>query len=368
MKFVFTILVACLAGSAVGQIQGQDFYSYRMSNLFNLNPAYTNYSDDITIYMSGLAQARGVQNNTKTFTAGMYSKLSSNQGLGGGLISDSRGAFGTTKAWLSYAYTAKFNDDMKLHLGISAGAIRNDLNLNRVEGMQYADLSDPTLNRNYYNSTQFVTGFGALLQWKDLDVSLSTPHLVTSNSSLLSYFSGYTQYRLRTKGVMSFIPSFSFQQIPSLGQVYSGFIQATFKDLIWLKGGYQSTQNIYSMIGVNTDKVRIEYSYRINTGLFTTVAGGTHELMLTLKLGKKTKKSFFNPTLYEIDYRLTKLNNKKITSSNKEAVLKEVKELKLLMQNTAINESSTEAAEEAGQMMSKIDAKLQTLQTKLNGL
>lgn len=338
-----------------------------MSNMFNLNPAYTNYDNGLTIYTSGLAQSKGVSYNTKTFTFGMYSKLSEKQGLGGGLITDARGAFGTTKAWLSYAYTAKFNADAKINLGINAGAINSNLSLNRIEGFEYLDPTDPTLDKNYFNRTQFTTGFGALFQWKDLDVGLSTPHLVASNSKLLGYLCANTQYTFHLKRKFDIIPSFSYQRVPYLGNVFTGFVQGTYNNLVWLKSGYQSTNNVYVMAGFNVENIRIGYGYRINTGLFTTVAQGSHELTIGLKLGGKSKKSMFNPTLYEIDHRLTKLLNKKVTTENKQAIIDEVTNIKNLMKNTAINESTPEAAEEANMLLKKIETKLITLQNNLNG-
>lgn len=368
MKLISTLFFSIWLAYGFGQVQGMDFYAYRMNNMINLNPAYTNYSDGITIYTSGLVQAKGVDNNTKTFTLGMYSRLSEKQGLGGGMITDSRGAFNTMKAWLSYAYTAKFNPDSRIHLGINAGAFSSRLNQDRIEGYEYIDLSDPTLDRNYYNRNQFVTGFGALFQWKGLDISLSAPHLIITNSDLLGYLSAYSQYTFKTARKFEIIPSFSFQRVPQLGNIYGGFVQGTYNDLVWLKAGYQSSKNVFVMTGFKVENFSIGYSYRINTGLFSTVSNGTHELMLSLNIRKKNKKGIYNPTLYEIDYRLTKLLNKKVTAENKQDLVDEVSNIKKLMINTAINESSPEAAEEAVELLKKIESKLITLQKNLNAL
>lgn len=368
MKLFLSLLLTSIVATTYAQIQGVDFYSYRMNNMININPAYTNANDGINIYTSGLAQGRGVANSTKTFTVGIYSRISEKQGLGGGLITDSRGAFGTTKAWLSYAYTAKFNEDTRIHFGVNAGAISTNLKQNRIEGYSYLDLTDPTLDPNYYNRTQFVAGLGALFQWKKLDVSVSLPHLIMTNNDLLSYVSAYTQYKYETKKNFDIIPGFMFQRIPNLGNVYSGYVQGTYKNTVWLKGGYQSTKNIYGMLGFNVENIQIGYSYRINTGLFTTVSNGSHELSVSIKIGKQSKKNFFNPTLHEIDSRLNKLNRKSITAENKEEVVAEVKRIRDLMKNTEINESTPEAAQEVSELLKQIENKLITLQNKINAI
>lgn len=105
MKLKLIIALCSIGTFSFGQIQSLDFYSYRLNNMFNVNPAYAGYTDGINIYTSGLAQMKNVAYNTKALSFGIFSRLSDQQALGGNIITDARGAFNSTKVNLSYAYT-----------------------------------------------------------------------------------------------------------------------------------------------------------------------------------------------------------------------------------------------------------------------
>src|SRR5262249_42270962 len=127
----------------------------------------------------------------------------------------------------------------------------------------------------------------------------------------------------------------------------------------------QSSKNAYAMMGFNLENIQIAYSYRINTGLYKTIAAGTHELTLAVKIGKRKEGVIYNPTLVEIDHRASKLLNKRVTPENKSEVMEELNELKQLIKNTKINESTPEAAEEATRYLNSIEQKIIALQEKL---
>lgn len=361
------LFIALLStNSLFAQITSQDFYSFRMNNMVNVNPAYSNYSDGINVYFGGVSQTKGVNFNTKNLTAGAYSRVSAKQGIGVNMITDVRGAFQTTKATFSYAYSAKFSEIANITFGLNAGIANYGLNQNRIEGVQYLDQTDPTLDANYYNGTQFIAGAGILFRWKELEASLSLPHVVQSNATANPYFHSLLEYRIKTKNSFTIAPSVVYQNIPVLGSVYAGYLKGSYKDLIWLKGGYQSNQAIHMIAGFNVENIGLGYGYRINNSRFNTVAHGVHELTLSIKINTKKNRTIFNPTLVEIDHRLTKLQSKRITAKNKQEVIDEVKEIKRLMENTEINNSTPEASEEAAEYFKKIEQKLIELQTRIN--
>jgi type IX secretion system PorP/SprF family membrane protein len=368
MKRLIILLGFIVSASVcMAQIQSFDFYSFRLNNQFNVNPAYANSQEDLTVYVGGVSQNQGIGANTKTFNVGGYSKFSKSQGLGASLISDARGAFQTNRASLAYAYTAKFNPYASISFGMNAGVLTNTMNTSRIEGYDNLDMSDPTLERNYYNRTQFVSAIGLLFRWKRLEVSGSLPNLIATNDNINTFVHAYTQYRfsLGKKNNFDLTPAFAFQRINVIGEIYSGFLQGTYKETVWLKAGYQSNDIYHAMAGFNVENFSLGYGYRINNNDFANIASGSHELMLTIKVGKKKKDIKYNPTLLEIDRRLTRLLTKKVTEENKEELIQEVKEIKRLMQNTEINNSSPEASNEAREYLESIEEKLIELQNRI---
>ncbi|AEA45901.1 PorP/SprF family type IX secretion system membrane protein [Fluviicola taffensis] len=360
------LLALIYSGYSSAQIQTQDFYSFRMDNMFQVNPAYANYSKGVLINLGGIAQTQGVDFNNKNAYLGISSKISKNQGLGGSVITDMRGAFQTTKATISYAYTAPFNESSNLTFGLSSGIMNYGMNSSRIEGYEYIDQTDPTLNRNYYNRTQFVAGIGLLFRWKELDVSFSLPHLITTNNPANAYINTVAEYRFKTGQQFKVAPSLVYQHLPVLGNLFTGYVKGSFKDVAWLKVGYQSNNSLHTMVGFNLDNFGIGYGFRFNNSTFNNLAFGLHELSISFKIGNKKEKGLYNPTLVEIDHRLTKLQTRKITPENRPEIIEEVRRIKQLMENTSVNTSTPQAAEEATEYLRKIETKLIELQAKLN--
>lgn len=367
MKKTYFIALATLVCTTIhAQIQSQDFYSFRMNNMFNVNPAYAASEADLKLYVGGQSQARGLDFNMKNMVFGIFSKFSENQGLGFNVISDSRGAFQTTKASLSYAYLLKINDNQTLSFGVSTGVLSNAFVQNRLANMDMLDLSDPTLNQNYYNSIQFIMGAGLHYKWKNLQVSASLPHLVSTDRGTNMYTHALASYRIKASEKFEFVPSIYFQSIPSLSQVFGGQLRTTFNDLLWAQVGYQSNNSFLTGIGFSLENFDLGYGFRVSNSSFASISNGTHELVLSYKIANKKKRSMYNPTLIEIDHRLAKLLTKKITAENKEEVIDEVQKIKKLTANTVINDTTPEAANEAAEFLRNIEQKLVLLQNKLN--
>lgn len=368
MKKSYMLIIGLLCSVQMqAQVQSFDFYSFRLNNLFNVNPAYANNTDHLQLFTGGLVQNKGLANGTKTFTVGGFSKFSKSQGLGASLITDARGAFQTTQATVAYAYTAKFDAYTRITFGVNAGILNNSLNQSRIEGYDKLDLTDPTLSQNYYNRNQMIAGAGLLFQWKNLDVSLSLPSMILSDASINPYLHAYTQYKIKVGSKWQITPAASFQNVAVIGQNYGGFIEGRFMDKIWAKVGYQSNYVYHTMVGFDVENIGLAYAYRINNSGYSSISSGSHELMLTVHFNKNKKDMVYNPTLIEVDHRLTRLLTKKVTAENKADILAETMEIRELMKNTEINNTTPEASEESFLYLKKIEIKLNELEKKLAG-
>lgn len=366
MKKTSLLIFGLLCGMQLqAQVQSFDFYSFRLNNLFNINPAYANNTDHLQLFTGGLVQNKGLANGTKTFTVGGFSKFSKSQGLGASLITDSRGAFQTTQATVAYAYTAKFDAYSRITFGVNAGILNNSLNQSRIEGFDQLDLTDPTLNQNYYNRNQLISGAGLLFQWKALDVSFSLPSMILSDGDINAYMHAYTQYKFKLGSQWQITPAFAFQRLNTIGEHYAGFVEGRFMNKVWAKVGFQTNYVYHAMVGFDVENIGLAYSYRVNDSQFATISSGSHELMLTVHFNKNKKEAVYNPTLIEVDHRLTRLLTKKIDSDNRAEILREVKEIRELMNNTEINNSTPEASEESFLYLKKIEFKLNELEKKL---
>ncbi len=284
MKKIFLILTTLTLGlSSNAQVMSYDFYTFRLNNMYNINPAFSSKGDGINVMLNAQSQNKGVAYANKNFMLGVYSKLSKKQALGGKIINDTRGAFQVLRADLSYAYIAKINDESSLTMGLSAGVLNNNLTVNRIENYQSLDQTDPTLTKSYYNTTQFAAGAGLLYNYKGLDVSVSLPHIVSTNQPLNGYTHASVFYTIKAGEKFKVTPWVCYQNIPVTKSLFSGYVKGTYKDFVWVQAGYQSNKTVHAMLGVNVENFALGYGFRFNNKEFSAIASGSHEVSFSIK-------------------------------------------------------------------------------------
>jgi type IX secretion system PorP/SprF family membrane protein len=284
MKNYYYLLFIVLSLSVKSQVLSYDFYSFKVNNMYNVNPAYTGKDEGLNIILSAQTQNKGVAYANKNYMFGMHSKISKKQAVGTRIISDTRGAFQILKVDLSYAYMAKINDDMKFTLGLSGGLLKNSLLINRIDNYQSLDQSDPTLTRSYCNTNQFAAGAGFLYNYKGLDVSFSMPHIIATNEPLNSYMNAAVFYTIKAGDEFKITPWLCHQSIPTTKDISSFFVKGMYKDMIWVQGGYQTNKTFCAMFGVNIESLSIGYGYKSSNSQFNTVTSGQHEITFGFKI------------------------------------------------------------------------------------
>jgi len=369
-KYLFTIFIA-FGLSSQAQILSYDYYSFKQNNMFNVNPAYTGNGNGVNIIVDAQSQNNGVAYSNKNLMAGVYSKVSSKQAIGGKIITDTRGAFQLLTANLSYAYIAKFAENNTLTFGLSAGILNNTLMTSRIENFQSLDQTDPTLTKSYYNTTQFSAGAGLLYKYKSLDVSISLPHIITTNQNINSYLHSAIFYTVKAGTKFKITPWVCYQNIPVTKGLGALFVKASYKDMLWIQAGYQTNNSFMASLGVLVENIGISYGYNMSNNNFTTISSGRQEITLSYKiLPKNQNKSTTgtpaqNASLAEILAKLDNLSNTDVNSQNKDDIKKQLQVLKQQLQVAEIDNSTPEKAQQVSEQLKQIDEKLKTIETKL---
>jgi type IX secretion system PorP/SprF family membrane protein len=371
-KHIYSLLIFASFSVAKAQILSYDFYSYKQGNMFNVNPAYAGKGDGVNVVLDGQTQNNGVAYADKDIMAGVYSKVSAKQAIGGKLISDTRGAFQLLKADLSYAYIVKIASEHSLTLGLSAGILNNNLLTSRIDNYQSLDKTDPTLTKSYYNTTQFSAGVGLLYIYKALEVSVSLPNIVTTNQSVgNTYLNSAVFYTFKVGSKFKLTPWVTYQNIPVTKGVGALLLKATYKNMLWVQAGYQTNKSFCAMLGINVENIGISYGYNFSNSAFSTISTGRQEIMLSYKiLPKKQNKiaddnQTSNASLADILARLDNLANTDITSKNSSEIKKQLDVIKKQLQNAEIDNSSPEKAQQVSSQLSQIDEKLKIIEKKL---
>ncbi len=284
MKNILYILFIITTLQVKSQVLSYDFYSFKLNNMVNVNPAYTGRDDGLNIVLSAQTQNKGVAFANKNYMFIMHSKISKKQALGTRIISDTRGAFQVLKADLFYSYLAKISDDMKFTLGLSAGLLKNSLLVNRIDNYQSLDQSDPTLTKPYYNTNQFAAGLGVLYNYKGLDVSFSMPHIISTSQPLNGYINTAIFYNIKATEDFKITPWLCYQNMPITKNLGSLFVKGTYKDIIWIQGGYQTNRTFCAMFGVNVENLSISYGYKSSNSQFKTISSASHEITFSFKI------------------------------------------------------------------------------------
>lgn len=363
---VLLLFINCLiAFDTNGQIISYEFYSYRLNNMFNANPAYAGKGEGVNVMLSAQSQNNGVSYANKNIMGGVYSKISPNQALGGKIISDMRGAFQVMKADLTYAYLLKITDEHHLNFGVNAGVLNSALVSNRIENYDMLDHSDDMLYSTYFNTTQFTVGTGLLYTFDKLEFSLALPNLISTNDKVISYMNVAAFYTFDVDEKTKVTPWLSYQNIPITKSVGALNVKGEYLEKFWLQIGYQTNRSLSVMGGYKLEKFSMGYGFNFSNSDFRTVSYGRHEICLQYQIINEGRSGKGSTSLMEIIKELDKLSSIEVTDSNKEELKAQLTHIKKALLEAEIDNSDPKNAKKVEKQLQQIEEKLINLETKL---
>jgi type IX secretion system PorP/SprF family membrane protein len=302
--FVFVALTFSVNGQELNS-----HYLYEM-NWLNVNPAYTGETDGIEAILNPGTQWIGIDGSPNNFMFGLHSKINDKMGLGGKIVTDKRGVFSNFTGELNYKYKATIAKGHFLNFGITAGIYRISLDINSFFGDNYTDGNDPVVTAQYYNETHFLSSFGILYQFKDLEVGLSSPHLVVSGKPVSDHLFLMARYSYAVEK-LKIIPSIVYQNLLNSPNQLDAGLKLMWNSIFWGKFTFRTNNSFIAAVGVNIDKVQVKYAYTINSAAMRTISSGSQQVMIVYtfdKLGKgdKSKRKKRGASSAESSSRLAK--------------------------------------------------------------
>jgi hypothetical protein len=205
-----------------------------------------------------------------------------------------------------------------------------------------------------------------------LEVSVSLPHIVTTNQSIINtYVNSAVFYTFKAGSKVKLTPWLTYQNIPVTKGIGALLIKATYNNMLWVQAGYQTNKSFCAMLGVNVENIGISYGYNFSNSAFSTVSTGRQEIMLSFKIpsGKQNKMSAAdqssNTSLSDILARLDNMADTDITSKNSSGIRKELQIIKQQLQNAEVDNSNPEKAKQVSAQLLQIDEKLKIIEKKL---
>ena len=269
-------------------------YTQYMYNMNVMNPAYAGSKESLSITGLYRTQWSGLDGAPETITFSAHSPITDRMGLGLSAIKDELGPISETNVYVDFSYTLPMGENLKLALGIKAGATFHDVGLTSLE---LQDPGDPFFSENIDNVYPNV-GAGAFLYSDKFYLGLSVPNFLNSlhlDENGLQYGSE-TQHFFATAGYVFQIndnfklkPSVMVKSAFETPVSFDGNLNALFFDKFEIGASYRLDDSFSGIVGFQvTDFLRIGYAYDHITSELKGVGSASHEVVLTFDI-------FFKP-------------------------------------------------------------------------
>lgn len=286
MKKLLIVFVLSILFSTQMFSQQQFQNNFYTQNVFSINPAATGIQGNFTGYLNFRDQWSGLKGAPEVLSLGLHSLVSPAMGIGLNVEQNKVGVFKQFISELNYSYRLLLSPDQSLAFGLKAGFSQSSLN---YQVMEVEKQGDATLYSSspIVNETQIRFGTGVHYNRKKLNLHVSSPVLYGQQEK--KYFQ--TVYGLAAydffadQNLWRFQPSVLFRHIyGSKGQADINLL-AEYDKKFWGQLSYRTNTSFITTFGLYFNGFGLGYSYEINRNELSSIASGSHELLLHFETG-----------------------------------------------------------------------------------
>ncbi|SNR81167.1 PorP/SprF family type IX secretion system membrane protein [Hymenobacter mucosus] len=307
------LLLLLLLVGAPARAQQQAQYSQYMNNNYILNPGATGVEDYIDIKASYRTQWQGLEGAPRTYYVSASSSLGKWRttskrtlrdrrrpfhALGGLVYNDETGPTSRKGAYLSYAYNLVLRPNLRAALGVSVG-----MQQFAVDGQQLrffdptttaaSDASrvlDGSIGLWVYSSDFYVGVSGAQLLANKLDFSYGPTSLDAGvGNSLKRHYFVTGGVRVPLSDDWSLVPSVLVKAVNPAPLSLDLNAKLKYQDLLWGGVSWRALDSFVAMVGLSYEQFTLGYSYDAGLSELAGYHGGSHEILLGLRLKKKAQ-------------------------------------------------------------------------------
>jgi type IX secretion system PorP/SprF family membrane protein len=288
----FAISIVSLT-SLAQQTPQSNVYGY---NKYSINPAYVGSSNCTEINFSHLNQWVKVEGAPLTSMFSVSSRIGKSLGLGGQILIDKIGMLQQISGLGTISYGLNFAQEHNIRLGISVGY--NQYRINPSTAIAF-DNQDPIINGGLQSAGALNTELGLAYSWKNLELAIASKQLLQTYSNfgynnlegygLRRHISGLIGYRININEKWSVKPSV-WAKGTNNGYQFDFNGDVNYNDLFFGGIGYRTKVGLVARAGINIQKLFfIGYAYETPMSNIASYSAGSHEVILGLKLCKKSK-------------------------------------------------------------------------------
>lgn len=277
------VILLLITATSFAQDLTMNYFSY-VHNLYNINPAYCAIGHKFAGVLD-VRQRTGL--NETNAMLGLSGQLSENQGAGARLVSDVRGPYQVMILDATYGYKLSLDDNSRLYFGLSGGFTNKNINTSKIKGYNDLDADDPVLNVTNFKSTTFTLGAGMIYEHKGFEAAISAPQLVAANQKSWNYFNVMVGNIFKVNQSIEITPMLFYFNTPVVKKLGSVQLKGEYNKKFWAQVGYQTSALYNFMVGYNISDLGIAYNYFSSNSLTNVQTSGSHEIILTYKMGNR---------------------------------------------------------------------------------
>ena len=305
-------LLLLATAPALGQQQAQ--YSQYMNNNYLLNPGATGVEDYIDVKFSYRTQWTGLEGAPKTYYASASSSLGKWRStpkrtihdrhrpfhaVGALLYNDVTGPTSRLGAYGSYACNLVLTNKIRMALGVSVGMQQFS-----VDGEQL-HFFDPTTRAASAASRVLDGSVGLWVYSPDFYVGASSAQLLGNKlnfsygpnqldagapgNSLRRHYFATAGVRVKLDKDWSLVPSVLVKAVDPAPLSVDLNAKLKYQDLLWVGVSWRAFDSAVALVGVSYEQFTLGYSYDAGLSGLAGYHGGSHEVLLGLRLKKKAQ-------------------------------------------------------------------------------
>ena len=294
-KLSLIILLISILSSEFALAQQDPQYTQYMYNQNVVNPAYAGSKESISLTALYRNQWTGLDGAPETITFSGHSPVGEKVGLGLSAIRDQLGPVEETNIFVDFSYTLEVSDELKLALGIKAGASFLDVGLSNIP---LQDPNDPFFSQDV-STTNPNIGAGAFFYGDNFYVGLSVPNFLSSThldenglsiGSETNHYFGTAGYVYQATEDIKLKPSVFVKSAFDAPTSFDVNLNALYLEKFELGVSYRLDDSFSGLVGFQaTPNFRIGYAYDAVTSDINTIASSSHEVILSFDLVFKQK-------------------------------------------------------------------------------
>jgi type IX secretion system PorP/SprF family membrane protein len=320
MKRALSLLLPLLLLAAVPALaQQQAQYSQYMNNNYILNPGATGVEDYIDVKFSYRTQWTGLEGAPKTYYASvtsslgkwrstekrtMHDRLRPFHAVGGLVYNDVTGPTSRTSAYGSYAYNAVLTHSIRAALGVSVGMQQFSVDGQQLHFFDPTTVAASAASRVFdasaglwvYSPDFYVGLSGAQLFGNTLDFSYGPNQVAVGapGNSLRRHYFATGGVRVPLDEDWSVVPSVLVKSVSPAPLSVDINAKLKYRDVLWVGASWRALDAVVAMVGVSYEQFTLGYSYDAGTSQLAGYNGGSHEILLGLRLKKKAQEVCIN--------------------------------------------------------------------------